>query len=352
LVATAGTKMLALDRATGEMAWGPIKLDMTQGAQIWSSPQVVDDKILLGIGSFQVFEAMSDTARGSIVGLALDSGDLLWQTFTTKGDETEGSGVSVWSSTALDTKLHLLYIGTGQTYHSPASPLADSLVALDYGTGELKWSTQFTKDDIFTSTMSAGGDDFDVGAAPNLFTAGGKDLVGVGDKGGHYYVLDRATGDMIWERKLTVGSNNGGVMASAAVAKGVIYVASNQGDSGRTGGASAGPMKQTTFALDAADGTVKWQHDLTPATYGALSIANGVLYVPTIDGALWALDADTGEPLFKKVQGMSGASGPVISNGMVFVGNGWQWVPMGKQVGGLTAYGLGDDGTTDNELDQ
>lgn len=155
-------------------------------------------------------------------------------------------------------------------------------------------------------------------------------------------MLDRETGARIWERQLTPGSANGGIMATAAFADGVLYVASNDGTSGRLSGPAAGPRAQTTFALDASSGDVLWETDLEPATFGAVSLANGVLYVPTIDGTLHALDAANGKVLFSDKHGeVSAASGPTISNGMVFVGNGWQWtVP--NVPGGLTAYALPD----------
>ena len=56
-----------------------------------------------------------------------------------------GSGVSIWSSAAIDKGRKLAFIGTGQEYSRGVStPNSDALVAIRYETGELVWSQQFT----------------------------------------------------------------------------------------------------------------------------------------------------------------------------------------------------------------
>lgn len=186
-IVTAGTKVHALDRSSGQLLWDdPPTLDTTTAAAVWSSPQVVDGILVVGVGSFQVFLQESGTARGSVAGVDAETGELLWQTYMTKADETEGAGVSVWSSPAVDEERGVFYIGTGQAYEHPAPILSDALIAVDYRTGIIQWSEQFTENDVYTS-FRRDGPDYDVGATPNLFTLGDRDVVGVGDKGGKYY---------------------------------------------------------------------------------------------------------------------------------------------------------------------
>ena len=84
-------------------------------------------------------------------------------------------------------------------------------------TGEVKWHEQFTEGDVFQLGAGAEvGDDHDVGASPNLFKIGSRKVVGVADKEGTYYTLDRKDGAEVWRTKLTPGGANGGVMASTA----------------------------------------------------------------------------------------------------------------------------------------
>jgi outer membrane protein assembly factor BamB len=120
------------------------------------------------------------------------------------------------------------------------------------------------------------------GPAPSLFTAGEVDVVGAADKAGNYYVLDRA-GKLLWATKLTPGGHHGGVMGSPAYSNGMIYVCS-----------------------------VDYTTDMTLG--GRMSLWNQSL-------------------------GGSTAGGVSISDGMLFVSWGWDWV-VSSVNGGVLAYGL------------
>jgi polyvinyl alcohol dehydrogenase (cytochrome) len=164
--------------------------------------------------------------------------------------------------------------------------------------------------------------------------------VGVGDKAGNFYALDRATGANVWSRALTPGGPNGGVMASAAYHDGSIYVASNDGTSGGTEGAGFGPKAGRIFALNVKDGASRWEVPTTPGTFGGLAYANGVVFVPTLDGKLHAFDAANGTEVWSVTVGEPIGGGVTVSGGMVFVGHGWAWLPSPAMPGGVVAYGL------------
>src|SRR6185503_6767212 len=108
-------------------------------------------------------------------------------------------------------------------------PLADSILAIDYRTGKLEWSRQFTYPDVFSAGHPQG-KDADVGASPNLWTADGRDFVGAGDKGGTFHAVDRDTGKVVWTTHLTPGSAFGGEIGSAAFVDGKLIATSNVGD--------------------------------------------------------------------------------------------------------------------------
>src|SRR5690606_1375169 len=191
---------------------------------VFGSPVVAGGLVVVGIGSFEVFvPGDPPTFRGSVVAVDLETGTEAWRFHVTAGDAREGPGVSVWSSPAVDADRGVVYVGTGQAYAPPAPPRSDAVLALDLRTGREVWSTQFTAGDAWTITQPTGRD-ADVGAAPNLFRVGDTDAVGAGDKAGTYRALDRDTGAVLWERPLTEGGLQGGVMASAAVADGTVYV--------------------------------------------------------------------------------------------------------------------------------
>jgi polyvinyl alcohol dehydrogenase (cytochrome) len=270
----------ALDRATGEELW-KTPISDNPLAQLWSSPMVADGVVVVGLGGkgtsnggvlISASELM--TFRGGVVGLDAVTGAIIWKFENTIGPDgmMYGPGVSSWSSAALDTKRKIAYIGTGNSYYSPASPYSDSLLALDYSTtdpkGKLVWSQQFTMNDNFTSG-SPQGPDSDVGATPNLFTLDGKDYVAVGDKGGGFYVMERDTGNYLFPRvRVSTGSSTGGVMAPAAYADGKLYITTN--NTGAT----------LVLQMDAKTGTIDWMTSASGGvTYGAPLLINDVLLI-------------------------------------------------------------------------
>ncbi len=311
VVGTFDARIVSLDRASGEPRW-EASVDDHPKAVVFGSPIIVDGLVVVGVGSFEVF-APGDppTFRGSVVALDATTGDERWRFWVTKGDATEGPGVSIWSSPAVDPERGVLYIGTGQAYALPAPPRSDALLALDLHTGEEVWTTQFTAGDAWTITDPSGLD-ADVGAAPNLFETGDVDAVGVGDKAGSYRALDRDTGEVLWERTLTEGGPQGGIMASAAVADDTVYVTSN--DAGRDA---------VLAALDTGTGAELWRSDVGAHVTGPVTWANDVLYASDDSGRIAAYDTEDGARLWAHDVPFPAAGGIVVVDGTVFAGWGW-----------------------------
>jgi polyvinyl alcohol dehydrogenase (cytochrome) len=325
----------ALDRASGALVWSkPVE---TVGLpHLWSSPTVIPaaNLVVVGVASAEESNAPGKafTFRGSVVALDATTGDMKWQLYTTTNDASAGPGVGIWSTASVDSALGLLYIGTGNAYAGPAGPYSDSLLAVRYATGKLEWAHQFQANDVFELYTAANGVDSDVGASANLFSAGGKDLVGVGVKNGIYYALDRKTGDMVWQRKVSTGSELGGVMGASAYANGVVYVAGNEGMMG----------KATLLGINANDGTVLWTEAVPATTYGSLAQAGGVVYLSTTKGSIYAFDAATGMQRWTDMFPNGSAAGPSIGDHLVFAPWGFYFtLTNGTNAGqgGLIAYG-------------
>jgi polyvinyl alcohol dehydrogenase (cytochrome) len=326
-------RIVALARDTGEPVWDTQIGDHPK-AVIFGSPVVVDGLVVVGVASFEVFVTGNpNTFRGHIVALDAATGAERWRFYVTAGDATQAAGVSIWSSPAIDTERGVAYIGTGQSYGLPASPLSDSLLALDLQTGEEVWHTQFTADDAWTLAQPTGLD-ADVGAMPNLFPVNGKDAVGVGDKAGTYRALDRETGEILWEAPLTPGGTQGGVMASAAVAGGIVYVTSN--DASRDADMAA---------LDADTGEEVWRAQLGAHVTGPVTWANGVLYVSDDSGRIAAYDAADGSRLWSYDVPFPAAGGIAVVDGVVYAGWGW-WLanPPANADGGVIAFAVPPNG--------
>lgn len=336
-------RLHALNAATGAIVW-TVVLDAHPNARIFSSPIVDRGKIYVGVGSYELaFEQPAYTFKGSIVALDEATGGELWRFSTTNDDAFGGAGASVWSSPAIDKGRKLLYVGVGQSYEEPASQYTDSLLAINTDTGTLAWHRQFTAGDVYRIFKTPiNGPDADLGASPNLFTIGGQDVVGIGDKAGVYAVLDRVTGATVWAKQLTSGSHLGGVMLTAAVHDGVIYVSSNNMVGDVTDFANPANTS-TTFALNAADGATVWQTPVPAASFGALTLANGLVYQPTITGSYYVINAATGAIVttLTPKPGAQIGGGITVWDGVVYAPYGfWFFLADPNQQGGLVAFTL------------
>jgi outer membrane protein assembly factor BamB len=81
-------------------------------------------------------------------------------------------------------------------------------------------------------------------------------------------------------------------------------------------GTSAG----TVYALDAATGALRWTASVGAAVSASPALADGVLYVPTADGRLVAVD-DTGTVLWEASTGARIGVQPAVAGGVVYTGS-------------------------------
>jgi polyvinyl alcohol dehydrogenase (cytochrome) len=279
-------ELVALSAATGQQEWATVIDSSSPDADLYGSPVPVN---LPGTATTLVLQGVSavngDPAsplRNSVSAVDASSGTVAWKTYMVPPGFNGGA---VWSTPAVDTSTGSVFVGTGNAYSGKAAPTTDSMVKLDLGTGTLLGWYQATAGDVFSS--STPGLDFDFGASPNLISAGGRALVGEGQKGGVYWALDRSTMKPVWHTTVGVGSAAGGILGSTA------YDA--------TTGRIVGPesLPGYLWSLDAAGGSINWLIpigvDLVHLT--PVSISNGVAYSVATTGFLEALDEATGLPL-------------------------------------------------------
>ena len=307
----------ARDRETGSALW-VTEVDDQPAAAIFSAPVLVDGLLVVAVGGNDSFDA---SLRGSVVAVDADTGVVSWQMYTT--DEDSGVRTGVWTSAAVDRDLSLVFFGTGDSMGLPA-PLANALVAIDYGSGELVWHHVLSPADQIEA---------DVGASPSLFTIDGRDVVGVGGKNGLFTAVDRRTGTEVWSVQLTEGDESAfasGVYSTAALGDGVIFVNAKPLD-------AAGSV---TFALDMSDGSTVWERPLPSAAFSSMTLANGVVYQGTVAGTIYALDATDGTVLWSDELPGNFGDGISVANGMLFVGYGFGPAFSAVRDGGIVAYTL------------
>ncbi len=118
-----------------------------------------------------------------------------------------------------------------------------------------------------------------------------------------------------------VFKTGGPVVSSATCVDGVIYFGSSSAD-------------HKIYAVDAKTGVQKWTFETEFAIYSSVAVVNGRVYTGTDDGNVYCLDAATGNKLWKTPAGgitnsvLSGGLGfsqvrssPVVLNNRVYVGS-------------------------------
>jgi len=373
-----GGYLFAVNATTGAPIWTtrldnePIGHDHPL-AILTSGPLVVNGVIYQGIASAEEGQAADPTYpcckfRGAIAAVSAATGQILWKTYTIpeNGDVPGGySGGAIWGTTpAYDAASNTLFVTTGNNYTVPQSVKdceaaggtpgqcldpndhIDAILALDASTGAIKWATGVQGFDDWNVACIPGfppdncpsnpGPDYDFGSGPNLFTIknpnGVKQLVvGAGQKSGQYWALDAATGRILWSAAAGPGSTLGGIEWGPATDGKRIYVA-EENFFGIPYPIPSGPTitSGSWAALDPATGKILWQvpdpsHNAFGGgnALGPVSVANGVLYAPSMSGDYYALDAANGKTLWTFHPDGAAVSGASVVNGVVYWGDGY-----------------------------
>jgi polyvinyl alcohol dehydrogenase (cytochrome) len=327
--------LYALDPKTGADRW-TARTDDQQYATGFSSPVLTGNAVVVGLASVEEVAAKSNAQfRGGAAAFDRRTGDELWRYRTA---EPPFNGVGVWSTPSYDPELELVYITTGNNYTESAGPSSDSIVALDAATGEQRWIRQVTTGDVFTIGTPIS-EDSDLGTNPILFDAeiDGTDrrLLGAGQKSGMFWVLDRETGAVVWQRQVSGGSSLiGGVFNNGAYDGQRIVVAGNNGPSPkRPQDAPAAVL----MALDPATGEIQWQRDLDEWVWAPITLGKGVGFVAT-GTDLQAFDLKRGKELATFSTEGTITSAPVVVAGRVYFGSGLSY--LGGTKPGTTFYAL------------
>src|ERR1700756_2517367 len=356
-----GANVISVDRETGALRW-ITQVETHPAAIITGSPVVFDGVIYIGVSSSEESLATNPSYpccsfRGSIVALDANSGGILWKTFDmpdNNGQTNQYSGGAVWQPAAIDPKRGTLFIGTGNNYTVPADVVAcqnatptanctapddffDAALGLDLKTGQVKWSKKLQGFDTWTvACITSSGPnpncpvpsspDFDLGGSgPNLVG----NIVGFGQKSGIFWALNPDNGSILWSTPVGPGASLGGIEWGTATDGKRIYVAISNSDLLPYTLVPSG--QQITWgawsALDVATGKILWQTaDPTPGTIdrGSVSVANGVMYVGSNSGQMYALNTTTGNILWSFASGGSVIDGPSIVDGTLYWGSGYR----------------------------
>lgn len=333
---TPGANLYKLDAATGEVLWGPVQTYAQSGADGTSSPIVAGGKVFVGHctgNEIFVAEPIQSSSHGGVEAFDAETGDSIWSYKTTEGME---NGAMVWSTVSVDLDASMVFATTGNNYRV-AGPNSDAFHAINIADGTREWVQQVRAGDVWVLGLAGGSQDTDFGANPILANIGDRKVVAAGDKGSAFWVLDRVTGEIIWNREDLSSSHtpaNGGMLNNGAFDGDRFYVASNQP-----------PGASVLHAMNAADGMDAWPaKTLNKIVWGTLTVANGVLTVP-VGTELHLYNAATGDMLnMFETGGTIAAGGASIVDGMVIVKSGLSY-PLDASAlpnNQIHAYGLPD----------
>jgi quinoprotein glucose dehydrogenase len=230
---TIDSELIALDAATGKPcadfgAHGRVALREGVEGEAWeyyvtSPPLVVRDVVV--VGALVSDNLRTDAPAGVVRAFDLRTGALRWAWdpvppgWKKKSGEQYTAGTpNVWSILSADAERGLVFVPTGNAapdyYGGERHGLdhySSSVVALDAGSGRVRWHYQTVHHDHW---------DYDVPAQPALFqiegVGGGRPGVAQITKMGHLFLLDRETGEPLYptpERPVPQGGVAGDVLS-------------------------------------------------------------------------------------------------------------------------------------------
>jgi alcohol dehydrogenase (cytochrome c) len=196
-------KLVALDQATGRVAWSEQAERWQEGFSITSAPLYFDGLVITG------FAGGERGIRGRVKAFDARDGKLVWTFYTIPGPGEIGhdtwsqdneiwmdGAAPVWNTPAVDPELGLIYFATGNPgpdYNGSIrvgdNLFSTSIVAVEAKTGKYRWHFQQVHHDIW---------DYDAASPVTLFDieidgAMRKGLAQAG-KTGWVYILDRTDG--------------------------------------------------------------------------------------------------------------------------------------------------------------
>jgi PQQ-dependent dehydrogenase (methanol/ethanol family) len=205
---TDNAHLVALNRVTGRLVWEVVMPDEPQHYGSTVAPLIVKDMVVAGVagGDWGI--------RGFIAAYKASTGERIWRRWTIpatgdpgyetwKGSAVTYGGGATWLTGSYDPETDTLYWPTGNPFpdsddreRSGDNLYANCILAMDSGTGELKWHYQFTPHDVH---------DWDSNVPTVLvdtrYRRQDRKLLLHADRNGFFYVFDRTNGELLLAKK-------------------------------------------------------------------------------------------------------------------------------------------------------
>ena len=213
-------RLVALDAATGSVAWETVTVDQSQAYTITGAPRAANGLIYIGNGGAEY------GVRGYVSAYDANTGSLRWRFYTVPGDPAKGAdgaasdpvmaraaetwtgewwagggGGTAWDAIVYDAELDQLLVGVGngspwnQQVRSPGGGdnlFLASIVALDAKTGAYRWHYQTTPGETWDYTATQ-----PIMLADLTIEGRLRKVAMQAPKNGFFYVIDRTDGRLI-----------------------------------------------------------------------------------------------------------------------------------------------------------
>jgi quinohemoprotein ethanol dehydrogenase len=224
-VASLDGRLIALNAETGTPEWSVQTFDISKPYTITGAPRIVKGKVVIGNGGAEY------GVRGYITAYDADTGEQAWRFYIVPGNPEDplehpemavametwdagdsdikwwdvGGGGTAWDAMAYDPELDLLYVGTGngapwnrmvRSAGGGDNLYLSSILAIKPDSGQLVWHYQTTP-----------GENWDYTATQHMILAEleidgeTRQVIMQAPKNGFFYVLDRATGELLSAEK-------------------------------------------------------------------------------------------------------------------------------------------------------
>jgi alcohol dehydrogenase (cytochrome c) len=343
-VVTLDDQLLALDAAHGNVLWNKAVADPTLGYSETMAPQLYKGSVIVGSAGGEW------ALRGFVAAYDAQTGAKKWQWDSTdpktySGDSWKGGGAMSWTTPAIDEKLGLIVLSTGNPNpdlygdsRQGDNLYSDSIVALDAKTGTLKWYYQEVKHDVW---------DYDAVSNPVLFDVhvNGQTIPAAGEAGkvGWIFIVDRRTGKLIRKSDPYVMMSKN--MFSTPTSKGVDMLP------GANGGAEWSPPAYSPQTRDlyvlAMNQLMTFTTNEPKAGPGQIRLGSAFLNVKKgaiQNGPFVAVNMETGKIAWQYLAPQPLVGGALATAGnLVFMGEGNGWFDAFNATNGqrLWRYNLG-----------
>jgi alcohol dehydrogenase (cytochrome c) len=391
---TLDAHIVAISLKSGVILWDTVMENFRNGYSGTPAPLAFKDKVVAGMAGAEY------GVRGFVDAYDIHTGKRVWRFYTTAGPEDPGhrtwqgqdanawehGGGSTWTTGSYDPELNLIFWGTGNAGPDYNGELREgdnlytaSIVALDGDTGQMRWHYQFTPHDVW---------DWDSTQVPVLadVTIDGqpRKVVMFANRNGFFYVLERATGKLIygkpfiqtsWAKEIRANGRpillpgslpseqgtrvcpdaSGGtnwMSPSFDPALGLLFVTARDacgtffnwqdeykpGEGFRGGAVSRLDQVQHAAlrAIDVATGERRWEFPYTAQSWaGVLSTASGLVFAGS-SGNFMAFDAQSGKNLWHYQTGSA-----LYAGATTYMLDGRQYVLMPSGTT-LTAFALSE----------